>query len=91
MISVVIPIYNEHDNIDPLYEKLANELPLLNRDFEVIFVNDGSNDLSEAGLNKVTHKDRRFKVLNLRRNYGQTAAMMAGIDYAKVNNNSNGW
>lgn len=83
MISVVIPIYNEQDNIDPLYEKLACELPLLGRDFEVILVNDGSNDCSEAKLNEVSHKDKRFKVLNLRRNFGQTAAMMAGIDYAK--------
>ena len=51
MISVVIPIYNEFDNIFPLFEKLSNELPLLQRDFEVILVNDGSKDGSEIRLN----------------------------------------
>lgn len=81
-ISVIIPIYNEEDNIDPLYKKLAHELPLLGREFEVIFVNDGSKDNSELRLTKVSQKDGRFKLINLRRNFGQTAAMMAGIDYA---------
>lgn len=83
MISIVIPIYNEQDNINPLYEKLVYELPLLDRDFEVILVNDGSKDGSEIRLNEVAIKDERFKVVNLRKNFGQTAAMMAGIDYAK--------
>lgn len=83
MISIIIPVYNEYDNINPLYEKLASELPLLERDFEVIIVNDGSNDGSEDLLTQVSGKDARFKIVNLRRNYGQTAAMMAGIDYAK--------
>lgn len=83
MISVIIPIYNEHDNIFPLYEKLASELPLLGRDFEVILVNDGSVDGSDELLAQVSAKDERFKVVNLRINFGQTAAMMAGIDYAR--------
>jgi len=82
MISVIIPIYNEYDNIFLLHEKLALELPLLERDFEVILVNDGSGDGSDKLLAVVAQKDRRFKVVNLRRNFGQTAAMMAGIDYA---------
>jgi glycosyltransferase involved in cell wall biosynthesis len=85
MISVVIPIYNERDNIFLLYEKLAAELPLLKREFEVILVNDGSHDGSEELLAEVSGKDARFKVVNLRRNFGQTAAMMAGIDYAQGN------
>jgi glycosyltransferase involved in cell wall biosynthesis len=83
MISVVIPIYNESDNIFPLYEKLAHELPLLEREFEVILVNDGSTDDSHNLLVKLSGRDTRFKVVTLRRNYGQTAAMMAGIDYAQ--------
>ena len=82
MISVIIPIYNEYDNIFLLHEKLALELPLLERDFEVILVNDGSVDGSDKLLAVVAQKDQRFKVVNLRRNFGQTAAMMAGIDYA---------
>lgn len=83
MISVVIPIYNERDNIRLLYEKLSRELPLLAREFEVIFVNDGSKDGSEELLKEVSLEDIRFKVVSLRRNFGQTAAMMAGIDYAR--------
>lgn len=82
MISVIIPIYNEYDNIFLLHEKLSRELPLLERDFEVILVNDGSGDGSDKLLAEVAQKDHRFKVVNLRRNFGQTAAMMAGIDYA---------
>ena len=83
MISVIVPIYNEHDNVYPLYKKLASELPLLRREFEVILVNDGSKDGSDKLLAEVAKKDQRFKVVNLRRNFGQTAAMMAGIDYAQ--------
>lgn len=83
MISVIIPIYNERDNIYPLYEKLVYELPLLGRKFEVILVNDGSKDGSDELLAQVSVQDPRFKVVNLRRNFGQTAAMMAGIDYAQ--------
>jgi len=83
MISVIIPIFNERENIFLLYQKLVAELPLLQREFEVILINDGSKDGSEELLFEVASKDNRFKVVNLRRNYGQTAAMMAGIDYAR--------
>ena len=82
IISVVIPIYNEYDNIILLHEKLAAELPTLGREFEVILVNDGSVDGSYTRLQEVAKADQRFKVINLRRNFGQTAAMMAGIDHA---------
>ncbi len=83
MISIIIPIYNEYDNILPLYDKLSSELPQLKRDFEVILVNDGSSDNSDTQLDEISRKDSRFKVVNLCRNFGQTAAMMAGIDYAQ--------
>ena len=82
MISIIIPIYNEKNNIILLYEKLIQELPLLGCEFEVIFVNDGSTDGSEELLSKVTLKDSRFKLINFRINFGQTAAMMAGIYYS---------
>lgn len=83
MISIIIPIYNERDNIYPLYDKLSHELPLLGREFEVVLINDGSKDGSEELLAEISLKDPRFKVVNLRRNFGQTSAMMAGIDYAQ--------
>lgn len=83
MISVIVPIYNERGNILLLYEKLSIELPSLGRDFEVIFVDDGSSDGSDQCLLEVTRRDKHFKVVSLCRNFGQTAAMMAGIDFAQ--------
>lgn len=83
MISVIIPIYNERDNVLLLYEKLSAELPQLGHAFEVVLVDDGSSDGSDRLLLEVAQKDNRFKVVSLRRNFGQTAAMMAGIDFAQ--------
>lgn len=83
MLSIVIPIFNERENIDPLCDKLRQELPALGQEFEVILVNDGSNDGTERALEDAARKNPRFKVINLRRNFGQTAAMMAGIDFAR--------
>ncbi|MDH5264808.1 MAG: glycosyltransferase family 2 protein [Betaproteobacteria bacterium] len=83
MISIVIPILNEADNIPLLHARLSAELPGLGHEFEVILVNDGSTDASEARLADVARADARFKVINLRMNFGQTAAMMAGIDHAR--------
>lgn len=82
MLSVVIPVYNEQDNIFPLYEGLSAALRNVGQNYEVILVNDGSSDATEANLETVAAKDSRFKVIHFRRNFGQTAAMMAGIDYA---------
>lgn len=81
-LSIVIPIYNEEENIPKLYERLMDELEKIGKTFEVILVNDGSSDASERSLAEIAGKDSRFRIVNLRRNFGQTAAMMAGIDYA---------
>jgi glycosyltransferase involved in cell wall biosynthesis len=69
-------------NLKTLYKKLNEELPLLGREFEVILVNDSSKDNSYVRLANVASNNLRFKIINLRRNFGQTAAMMAGIDEA---------
>jgi glycosyltransferase involved in cell wall biosynthesis len=82
MISVTIPIYNEEGNIPTLYEKVTSALREISRPWELIFVNDGSNDTSEELLDEIAEKDPQVKVIHFRRNFGQTAAMMAGFNYA---------
>jgi glycosyltransferase involved in cell wall biosynthesis len=82
MLSITIPIFNEGENIPALYERLVRELEALARPFEIILVNDGSTDESERILDALAGKDARVKVVHFRRNFGQTAAMMAGIHYA---------
>ncbi len=78
-LSIIVPVFNEQDNIPTLRERLVSSLEPLGLRFEVVLVNDGSTDASEARLAEVARADGRFKVVNLRRNFGQTAAMMAGI------------
>src|SRR5262245_55521981 len=82
MISVAIPIYNEEGNIPILYEKVTTALRAIDRPWELIFVNDGSNDASEDLLDGIAAKDPNVKVIHFRRNFGQTAAMMAGFNFA---------
>ena len=81
-LSVIIPIYNEEDNIEPLFQRLMAVLRRIGRPFEVIAVNDGSKDGSRAVLNAVAATTPELKIVDFCRNYGQTAAMMAGIDHA---------
>ena len=82
LLSVIVPLYNEADNILPLYEKVVGITPLLECDLEVILVNDGSTDSSRAILDDLASRDRRVKVIHFRRNFGQTTAIMAGIDFS---------
>ena len=81
-LSVITPIYNEAGNIQTLCEKLFATLGRLPIEVEVIAVNDGSNDTSLQELREQASRFPWLKVVDLRRNYGQTAAIMAGIDYA---------
>ena len=83
MLSIAIPIYNEGDNIRPVYERLISVLEPLSRPFEIIFVNDGSRDSSEERLRALASQDERIKVIVFKRNFGQAAAMMAAIDHAE--------
>lgn len=82
MISITIPIYNEHGAIEALFTKIKEVMDRLGRRYEVIFVNDGSTDGSAAMLNGIASQHPEAKVIHFRRNFGQTAAMMAGFDYA---------
>ena len=81
-VSVVAPVYNEEDNIDPFCDALFDVLEQLRLDYEVILVNDGSTDGSLERLRSQAGRRRGLKVVSLRRNFGQTAALMAGIDHA---------
>jgi len=82
-ISVFLPVLDEEENLVPMHEKIAAALAELGRSAEMIFVDDGSTDRSLAILKEIAAKDDRVRVISLRRNYGQTAAMAAGIDAAK--------
>jgi glycosyltransferase involved in cell wall biosynthesis len=83
-ISVVIPIYNERDNIDLCHEQLTKVLVGFGREYELIFVDDGSRDGSSAKLAALAADDRHVKVVEFRRNFGQTAAMQAGLQHASL-------
>lgn len=83
MISIVIPIFNEEENIDNLYSRLTNAAILWHHDYEVIFVDDGSIDNSTLMLKQLVKKDRRIKSIKLSRNFGHQAAISAGLKHAK--------
>src|SRR4026209_1968257 len=81
-ISVFLPVYNEEPNLMPLHAKLDEALKTLDRSAEIVYVDDGSTDGSLKILREIAAVDPRVRVVALRRNYGQTAAMAAGIDAA---------
>ncbi len=80
MISIIIPIYNEATNLEILAKKIS--LSLKSYNYEVIFINDGSVDESLNILNNIVKNNNNFLCVNFKRNYGQTAALQAGFDYA---------
>lgn len=82
-VSVFLPVYNEEPNLRPLHAKLAEALKSLDRSAEIVYVDDGSTDGSLSILRDIAETDPRVRVVALRRNYGQTAAMAAGIDAAR--------
>ncbi|RUM60493.1 MAG: glycosyltransferase [Persephonella sp.] len=82
-ISIVIPIYNEEENLPILYERLKSVLDRLEKSYEIIFVNDGSTDRSWEIIKDLARKDKHIVGVNFRKNFGQTAAMSAGFDIAK--------
>jgi len=82
-LSIVIPVHDEQDNVGPLYEALHSALEKLGRTYEIIVVDDGSRDETYVRLSRLAAADARLKLVKLRRNYGQTAAMAAGFDHAR--------
>jgi len=85
MISVVIPLHNEEKNLPILVEKLTSALAGIGREYEVLFINDGSTDATAARIHEACASDRRLKAIHFRRNSGQTAAMQAGFTHASGN------
>lgn len=81
-VSIVLPIYNELDNIQPAWEELTALLQTMGRSYEIVFVDDGSVDGSREKLTDLAIADPQVRVVLLRRNFGQTAAMQAGIQHA---------
>ncbi|WEG12195.1 glycosyltransferase family 2 protein [Pullulanibacillus sp. KACC 23026] len=85
LITLLIPAFNEEQSIKPLYESLVSHLGSLEThyDFEILFVNDGSEDRTLDILKQYREKDARISFIDLSRNFGKEIAMMAGMDYAK--------
>ncbi|MFT6202729.1 MAG: glycosyltransferase involved in cell wall biosynthesis [Spirosomataceae bacterium] len=83
MISIVIPIYNEEENIDNLYARLTVSAPSWNDDYEILLVDDGSKDNSLAMMHAYAEKDSHVRVIKLSRNFGHQPAISAGIQEAK--------
>ncbi|MCL4397665.1 glycosyltransferase family 2 protein [Patescibacteria group bacterium] len=81
--SIVIPVYNEEGNLTELYKQLREVLDKQGKEYELIFVNDASRDKSPEILRELNGKDKKVKVINLSRNFGQQAAVMAGLAQAK--------
>ena len=82
-ISIVIPLYNEQDNVSKLYAELFRVASFSDFDFEFIFVDDGSKDLTIENLKQCSIGDTRVKIVTFKKNFGQTAAIAAGLDYAE--------
>src|SRR5262245_846757 len=81
-LSLVIPVKDERDNLRPLHDSIRRALDPLEQTYEVIYVDDGSSDGSFEVLESLAVQDSRVKVVRLRRNFGQTAALQAGIDHS---------
>jgi glycosyltransferase involved in cell wall biosynthesis len=82
-LSIVVPMYNEQENVTPLYRAIVAAASKLGRSFEVIFVDDGSADRTVEVASELARRDPHLRIVKFRRNYGQTAAMAAGIEHAR--------
>lgn len=82
-LSIVIPVFNECENLQPLYERLKEALKPLGTNSEILFINDGSTDGSSQILSDLARIDSTIRILEFVRNFGQTAAISAGFDHAE--------
>jgi glycosyltransferase involved in cell wall biosynthesis len=82
-LSIVIPLYNEEESVDALHGEVTAAAERLDREYELILVDDGSRDRTVEKLRAICERDPRVKAVRFRRNYGQTAALQAGFDQAR--------
>ncbi len=82
-ISIVVPVYNEQENVAAVYGAISSAMNAMGCSYEIVMVDDGSSDGSYRELSRLAATDSVLKVIRFRRNFGQTAAMSAGFDYAK--------
>lgn len=82
-LSIVIPVYNEEENVQLLYDRLKRVLESMDNEYEILFIDDGSTDRTLSLLETIQAADAHVMVLSLRRNFGQTAAFAAGFDFAR--------
>ena len=81
-LSIVIPVYNEEGNVEPLIQEINGALRFLEKPYEIVVVDDGSRDETFGRLARLHQRERRLRVVRLKRNFGQTAAIAAGLRYA---------
>lgn len=82
-LSIIIPLYNEAENVQPLYDELSAVLKEIGQPYEVIVIDDGSRDNSFARLTEIHQRDPRWRIIRFRRNFGQTAGLAAGFEAAR--------
>lgn len=82
-VSIIAPLYNEEDSVQPLYDAIHSVVVSLPYSYEVIFVNDGSSDGTFERCRALAEQDKHLRIIEFRKNYGQTPAMAAGIDNAR--------
>ena len=82
LLSIVLPVYNEQEVLPALFETLPPVLARIDCEYELIFIDDGSRDTTRSILNAAAQQDSRIKVLGFSRNFGQQAAITAGLDFA---------
>jgi len=82
-LSIVIPVYNEEENVEPLIEEINMAVRPLGNHYEIVVVDDGSRDATFSVLAGLREREPRLRVVRLKRNFGQTAAIAAGLAYAE--------
>src|SRR4051812_47209173 len=81
--SIVVPLFNEEQNVRPLYSRIVMAMEGLDDLFQIIFIDDGSRDATYEAVSEICQRDSRVVLIRLRKNFGQTAALKAGFDFAR--------